>query len=132
MFCKEPLAIEVNGADEKVKVSPSMKRWEVDEVEVWSPACGCRRSQVHTRASPSAHRVANSLWLHRLSGVLFEDHSSGRLLQSGNVGLHQSLRKSFVHVGDRSQGARRGMGRGTRLPLQKLMALSMAFSAYDL
>ena len=35
LFCRELLAIDVRGADEKVKVSPSTKKWE-EEVAVWT------------------------------------------------------------------------------------------------
>ena len=39
LFCRDPFAIDVSGADEKVKVSPSTNRW--DEEEIWDAAYGC-------------------------------------------------------------------------------------------
>ena len=59
--------MNVKGADEEVKVSPSTQRWEEEVVAVWDAICCCGRSRVHVGSSPSAHRVANSLWLQRLS-----------------------------------------------------------------
>ena len=82
LVLQKPLAIDVRGADEKVKVSPSTKKWE-EEVAGWDATCCCKRSQVHAGSSPSAHGEANSLWLQRLSmteGFLVKDHGSGRLL----------------------------------------------------
>ena len=67
LFCKEPLAMDVKGSYEKVKVLPSTKKCEGGVVVVLDAICGCKVSQVHVGSSPSAHRMANSLWLQRLS-----------------------------------------------------------------
>ena len=59
LFCRDPLAIDVSGAGERIKASPSTKRWNAEEI--WDAACGCNWAQVHMGSSPSAQQVANCL-----------------------------------------------------------------------
>ena len=41
LFCREPLAMDVKGADEKVKVPPSTQKWEEGAVVVLDSVCCC-------------------------------------------------------------------------------------------
>ena len=67
LFCKEPVAIEVSGAVGRLRVSPSRWIW-VSFGEFGGEGRYLRKvEQVQGGVSPSAQRVANSLWLQRLS-----------------------------------------------------------------
>ena len=119
-------------------VSPSRTVCSRDFPECGEKGANCE--QMHGGVFWSAHWVAMSLWLHRLSmteGYLVKtievDGDCSVMLCGVMVCMWSTMRcrKRLFHSGAKSQGARRGIRRRTAGPFQNLMARSMAWRQYE-